>query len=327
VEQFTIGIDIGGTKTAYGLLDGKARIIGRFSHPSNALCSPGRFFDQIAAGIHELLSAEHVEKESLRGVGIGMPSFILFEEGRVVKTANLPNIRDFPARAYLMEKLGGVRVIIDNDAHTAAIAEYRRGAGRGFENLLYCPVSTGISTGIIINGKIFRGRYGWAGESGHMIVTPDDGIECGCGNRGCLMSWCSGSMIIKHIKKWIETGEQSCITDFAGGEELNCNHLAMAYNAGDGLAHRAVLQMVKFLGIWAYNLYVTLNINCFIFGGGLLKLFRELTVSGNNGKKGNLLGAMKEVFDGYNKNSMPVYFKEAELGDDFGIIGAAELLF
>jgi glucokinase len=200
--------------------------------------------------------------------------------------------------------------------------------------MLYCPVSTGISSGIIINGSIFRGRYGWAGESGHMIITPDDGIECGCGNRGCLMSWCSGSMIIRHIKKWIEAGEKSSILDFAGGEELNCNHLADAYNAGDVLARRAIAQMVKFLGVWTYNLYVSLNINCFVFGGGLLKMFRDLKDGGiNSGREtGSLLSAMKEVFDGYNKNPMPVYFKEAVLsdaisGDDVGIIGAAELLF
>jgi glucokinase len=131
-------------------------------------------------------------------------------------------------------------------------------------------------------------------------------------------------MIIKHIKKWIESKEQSSITEFAGTEDINCNHLAMAYNARDALAHRAIKQMVKYLGIWTYNPYVTLNINCFVFGGGLLKLFRELII---NGKAGNLLTAMKEVFDRYNKNPMPVYFKEAELGDDFGIIGAAEPLF
>jgi glucokinase len=324
-EQFTISIDVGGTKTAYGLLDGQKQIIRRMTHLSNAACSPEVFFDQIIGNIRELMAAHHIDREHLRGIGIGMPSFILFEEGRIVKTTNLTNIRDFPARAYLMKKLDGIRVIIDNDSHTGAIAEHRHGAGRGFENMLYCAVSTGISTGIIINGNIFRGSYGWAGESGHMIVSPDDGVECGCGNRGCLMSWCSGSMIIRHIKKWIEAGEQSRITEFAGGGELNCNHLAMAYNAGDALAYRAIAQMVQYLGIWAYNLYITLNINCFVFGGGLLKLFRELT---GNGKAGGLLNAMKEVFDGYNKDSsMPVYFKEVELGDDFGIIGAAELLF
>jgi glucokinase len=324
MEQYTIGIDVGGTKTAYGVLDRQKNIVARLSHPSDASCSSEAFFDRIAANIGELMAARHIRRENVRGIGIGVPSFVLFEEGRILKTSNLTNIRDFPARSYLMEKLGGIRVILDNDAHAAAIAEHRMGAGRGFDNFFYCPVSTGISSAVVIDGKVFRGRYGWAGESGHMIITPDDGVECGCGNRGCFMSWCSGSMIAKHVKNWIDAGEKSCIQEFAGNDEINCLHIEKAYNAGDALARRAIAQMVKYLGIWTYNLYVTLNINCFIFGGGLLKMWRNFE---DNGKGGNLLESIKEIFDGYNKNTMPVYFKEAELGDDFGIIGAAELLF
>jgi glucokinase len=322
MEQYTIGIDVGGTKTAYGLLDGRKQIVRRLTHPSIADCSPEAFFDQIAANIGELTTG--IAKENLRGIGVGMPSFILFEEGRIVKTANLVNIHDFPARAYLMGKLGGSRVIIDNDSHTGALAEYRHGAGRGFKNILYCPVSTGISSGIIVNGKIFRGRYGWSGESGHMIVSPGEGILCGCGNRGCLMSWCSGSMIVKHIQRWIDSGEKSSMADMAGPGGITCHHLETAWHEGDPLAIRAIDQMVLYLGIWTYNLYVTLNINCFVFGGGLVKMGRGLSKEGDGR---DLLGRMKEIFDGYNKNDMPVYFREAELGDDFGIIGAAELLF
>ena len=281
-----------------------------------------------------MLSDNHIEKEMVSGLGIGMPSFILFEEGMIIKTSNLVNIHDFPAKAYLTEKLDGIRVVIDNDANTAAIAEHRHGAGRGFNNMLYCPVGTGISCGIIINGNIFRGSYGWAGETGHMIHTPGEGLMCGCGNQGCFMSWTSGSMIIRHIEKWIADGEKSNINAFAGDEPMNCNHLAEAYNNDDPLARRAIEQMVKVLGVWVFNLYLTFNINCFVFGGGILKLFKDLKDGGSlTGKKsGGLLEAMKVVFDEYNKNSMPVYFREAELsntmsGDDFGIIGAAELVF
>ncbi|MDR1410899.1 MAG: ROK family protein [Spirochaetaceae bacterium] len=324
MEQYTIGIDVGGTKTAYGVLDGRKNIVARLNHPSDASCSPGAFFDRIAANIRDLMAANRLQQGDVRGIGVGVPSFVLFEEGRIIKTSNLANLRDFPARAYLSEKLGGIRVILDNDAHAAALAEHRLGAGRGFDNLLYCPVSTGVSSAVIIDGRIFRGSYGWSGESGHMIMTPDDGVECGCGNRGCVMSWCSGSMIAKHVKNWIDAGEKSCIPEFAGGGEISCLHIEQAYNAGDALARRAVAQMIKYLGVWTYNLYVTFNINCFIFGGGLLKMWRNLK---DNGKGGNLLESMKDVFDRYNKNSMPVYFKEAELGDDFGVIGAAELLF
>jgi glucokinase len=324
MDLHTIGIDVGGTKTAYGLLNDQREIVRRLSHPSDNTASPQEFFDTIAGNIKSLMAAADLKNENIRGVGIGMPSFILFEEGRLVKTSNLTKLHDFPARAYLMEKLNGMRVLIDNDSHTGAIAEHRHGAGRGFDNMIYCPISTGISSGLIIGGKLFRGRYGWAGESGHMIVTPDDGVECGCGNRGCLMSWCSGSMIVKHIEKWIEGGEQSIIPSLANGGKVTVFHLGNAYNAGDALARRAYEQMVKYLGLWIYNLYVTLNINCFVFGGGLLKLGRQLM---NGGKETTILEDMKVVFDKYNKNDMPVYFKEAELEDDFGIIGAAELLF
>ncbi|GHT57212.1 glucokinase [Spirochaetia bacterium] len=324
MDLHTIGIDVGGTKTAYGLFNGQREIVRRLSHPSDDTASPEEFFDTIAGNIKGLMAAEGLQNEDIRGLGIGMPSFVLFEEGRLIKTSNLTKIHDFPARAYLMEKLGGMRVLIDNDSHTGAMAEHRHGAGRGFDNMIYCPISTGISSGIIINGKLFRGRYGWSGESGHMIVTPDDGVECGCGNRGCLMSWCSGSMIVKHIEQWIAQGEASIIPGLAGDGKITMFHLGSAYNAGDALAHRAYDQMVKYLGIWIYNLYVTLNINCFVFGGGLLKFGRQLM---DGGKKTTILEDMKEIFDGYNKNDMPVYFKAAELGDDFGIIGAAELLF
>jgi len=328
MDYYSIGIDIGGTTAAYGLLNDKRQIVYRKKHPSNSNCPPGEFFDEVAENINDILRDNKIGKENLKGVGIGMPSFILFEEGLIIKTVNLTNIHDFPARDYLIKKLGGIPVVMGNDAHAAAIAEHRYGAGRGFNNMLYCPVGTGISSGIIINGSLFRGSYGWAGESGHMILTPDDGVMCGCGNEGCFMSWTSGSMIIRHIEKWMEAGEKSIITGIAGSEKLNCSHLAAAYNSGDLLARRAIAQMVKLLGVWTYNLYTTLNINCFVFGGGLIKMFEELNDSSSDG----LLAAIKEAFNKYNKNSMPVYFKEAELsdslsGDDFGIIGAAELLF
>ena len=334
MDVYTIGIDVGGTKAAYGLLDSDKKIISRRTHKSNTGSSPQEFFDEIACNIHGIMAEKNLKNENIRGIGIGMPSFILFDEGKIVKTSNLTNINNFPARDYMTEKLGGIHVVIDNDANTAAIAEHRHGAGRDFNNMLYCPVGTGISCGIVINGNIFRGTYGWSGETGHMILTPGEGIMCGCENQGCFMSWTSGSMIIKHIEKWIEDGEKSIMTTLAGNGQMDCNHLSAAYNDDDPLARRAIAQMVKILGVWTYNLYVTFNINCFVFGGGLIKMFRKLKDGGSvTGKKsGGLLESMKEIFDEYNKNSMPVYFKEAELSgemtsNDHGIIGAAELLY
>lgn len=307
---------MGGTKTAYGVFDQDKKLVKRHQHVSDGSLTPERFFDRIVGNIHELMRACGIDGERLRGVGIGMPSYVHYEEGHIVKTVNLPKIQNFPARSYLMKELGGTRVILDNDSHTGALAEFRNGAGRGFENMLYCPVSTGISSGIIIGGKLFRGRYGWAGESGHMIVTPGQGLACGCGNRGCLMSWCSGAMIVKHIRQWIEAGDWTQLLSMVDSpEDITCEMIDRAYDLGDAMAVKAVNQMAEYLAVWIYNLYVTLNINCYIFGGGLL----------NMGDK--LFGRMKENFHAYNQDDMPVYFKTAELGNDFGIIGAAELLF
>jgi glucokinase len=243
-----------------------------------------------------------------------MHSFILYEEGYIIKTSNLVKIKEFPARSYLSQKRD-VPVILDNDARAAGMAEYRFGAGRGFDKMLFCPLSTGISSALFINGQPFRGTYGWAGESGHMIATPGEGIECGCGNQGCYMSWCSGSMIVQHIRNWIAAGEKTVMAEMAGGvEKIDSIILDKAVEAGDAMAIKAISQMIHWLGVWFFNLYVSYNVNCFVIGGGLVNMGRKL------------LEPVRGAFDSYNHDERPVYFKIAECGEDCGTLGAAELV-
>lgn len=316
MEQYAIGVDIGGTKIAYGLFDGEKKLVFKKKVPSNPELEAEPFFDQVAETIKGILNDWNLVPEQVRGVGIGMPSYILFEEGRILKTTNLTKIKDFPAKAYLVQKLDGMRVILDNDTHVAALAEHSQGAGRGFKHMIYCAVSTGIASGIIIDNQLFRGRYGWAGESGHAIITPHQGIRCGCGNEGCLMSYCSGSMIVKHIKKKIADGEPTVMAELAGGaDHITAVHIQQAFDQGDPMALWAVEQMAQYLAIWLYNQYEILNINCFVFGGGLVHFGDRL------------FPRVRELFDAYNDNDLPVYFKFAELGDNFGIVGAVELLY
>jgi glucokinase len=319
VDRYIIGVDVGGTKIACGLFDEGGNVITERRFPSDSNLEPEEFFDILAGEIQGLLDTEGAPREKLRGIGLGMPSFIIFEKGYIIKTSNLVKIQDFPARDYLARRFRGIPIVLDNDARAAALAESRLGAGRGFPHMLYCPVSTGISSAMVIDGKLFRGSHGCSGESGHMIVSPGEGLLCGCGNRGCYMSWCSGSMIVKHIRQWIESGEETIMTELAGNaENIDCRHLEEAWTRGDALAVRALNQMSRYLGLWFFNLYVTLNINCFVLGGGLV----------NMGEK--LLGPARRIFDEYNgagsSSDIPVYFKTAELGDQAGIIGAAGLV-
>ena len=316
--KYAIGVDVGGTKTAYGLFDPDHKLVARYQQPTVIYGTCEDICEAVVEGIHNLLAQQNLTLEDLEGVGLAFPSFVDFKAGRIQCTSNICNLKDFAARDFFEERLG-VRVVLDNDSHVAAIAEHRFGAGRGFEHMLYCAVSTGVANGIIINNHIFRGSYGAAGETGHMLITPDQGVFCGCGNQGCFMSMTSGSMIIKHILNWLAEGETSAMVEMAGGNPENINGLILetAAKAGDPLAVRAIEQMAYYLGVWVFNLYQAFNINCYVFGGGLVKM-------------GDFLfDRVRAQFDRLNVSqvNLPVYFKYAELGNDFGIIGAEQLLF
>ena len=312
--KYTIGIDIGGTKTAYGLFDEAHNMVARRQHPSDSSLGNEAFFTVIADNVRAFCAENGVAMADLKGVGVGMPSFIRFDEGRILKTVNLTNLKNFAARDYLISLLG-VPVVLDNDTHVAALAEHRLGAGRGLKHMMYTAVSTGIASGIIINGELFRGSYGWAGETGHMLLTPGEGELCGCGQRGCFMSYTSGSMIVKHIQTRIKNGHKTLMTDIAGSSEhINAHHLLEAYRRGDEMAQWAVAQMADKLAVWLFNLYETLNINVYVFGGGLVN-FGDI-----------LFDKIRARFDELNTEGYPVEFRFAELKNDFGIIGASLLV-
>lgn len=315
MEAYYIGVDVGGTKTAYGLFDEKRRLLKQWKAPSDPSLSPEAFFDGICGRIKGIREDRGITPGGLAGIGVCLPSCIRHPEGYVQKTSNLSNLRDFPAKSYLQEKFGAIPIALGNDAQAAALAEFRHGAGRGFRHMVYCPVSTGIASGIIIDGKLFRGSYGWAGESGHMLASLSAGLSCGCGNRGCFESYCGGRGIVRHIQEQIRAGTATLMTGLAGNPaHITAAHLLTAYDQGDALAAQAVEQMAQYMGMWLYNLYVVLNINCYVFGGGLLHF-------GNR-----LFGKVRRVFRQYQNDGMPVYFLEALLGQTACLAGAVELL-
>lgn len=314
--HYGIGVDVSGTRIDYGLFDEDKNLILRRSSETDAAHSPTEFFDVAVSHIQAMMEERELSADQLTGIGICLPAFIQYEEGRLLKTAGLPKLKDFALRDYLSNKLGGVRVMVDVSAQASALAEHRYGAGRGMDNLLYCPMGAGISAGIILDGKLYHGTQGIAGQTGHMIITADEGLDCFCGNSGCFMSWCSGDMIVKHVQSWMEKGETSIMTELAGRPGyITPEHISIAYERGDEMAERALSQMAKYIGIWMYNMYLNLNIDCFIIGGGLLRM----------GKK--LAGPVRKSFDVYNRTRLPVTFKMEEIRRDQGIIGAHELLF
>ena len=309
-KGYVIGIDAGGTKVAYGLFGPDGKLVDRLQHPTDAKADGPAFSDCVVKSVNELLDRNHMTADMLDGIGICMPSFILFDQGYICMTSAMPGIKDFPMRDYLSERLP-VRIVLDNDSNCAALAEHRFGAGRGSRHMVYVSASTGLGSGIIIDGKVFRGSYGWAGECGHMLATPDEGLICGCENRGCFMSYASGRYAPLHARACMANGEESSLPEC---DDLSCNHILEALKEGDELATRIVDQMAHYTALCIFNVYQMLNINLFVFGGGLVNFGDAL------------FGRIRAEFDRYNHIPQPVYFRFAELKTDFGITGAAELI-
>lgn len=309
MSAYRIGIDAGGTKVAYGLFDQENNLVCRRQHPTPAEADGPQFSDLIIENCRALLQEQDLKIEDLSGIGVCMPSFILFDEGYICMTSAMENIRDFAMRDYLTKRLP-VPIVLDNDSNCAALAEYRFGAGRGSRHMIYMAASTGVGSGLILNGELFRGSYGWAGETGHMLITPDEGLECGCRNRGCFMSWASG----KYIPDRVLQKAASFDTKMDISKRPDGVALLKACREEDPLAMAVLDEMAHYLGVCVFNIYQMLNVNLFVFGGGLTH-FGPL-----------LFDRVRAEFDRYNHIPQPVYFRFAELKQDFGIIGAAELV-
>lgn len=314
--KYRLGIDIGGTKIAYGIFDQDGVIVYRYKTATNANANPTEFEQTVTKDIDGILRSQNMTIEDLCGIAMGFPSYVDFEKGEVVFTSNMVNLRKFKARDAFEKHYPNTKIVVDNDTNIAAIAEHTYGAGRGYDHMLYTAVSTGIGSGFIINGQIYRGAYGGAGESGHMLITPDQGVMCGCDNKGCFMSNASGSMIVRHAKKAILEGENSVLSDMVDNlDQLTAVHINEACQQNDPLAIRLRDQIGYYIGVYIYNFFIGLNLNCYVLGGGMMNLGQPL------------IGKIEETFDRYNhQKDQKIYIKQAELNQDVGIIGAAELL-
>ncbi len=306
--SYCIGIDAGGTKVAYGLFDESDNLVARCQHPTPIYADGPEFTDIVINTINKIIQDNELTEDDISGIGMGMPSYLLYDKGYVYVTSAMVNIRDFAMRDYFKERIS-IPVFIDNDANLAALAESVHGAGKGYRDMVYIAIGTGLGSGLILNNALYRGSYGWAGECGHMLITPDSGVECGCRNKGCFMSWTSGRYIPHQVKLKAESADT--IIDING--QINGEVLISAYNSGDRLAEDILNQMAKYLGICVYNIYQLLNVNLYVFGGGLTA-FGDI-----------LFDRVKSEFDRYNHVPLPVEFKYAEMKKDFGIVGAKEL--
>jgi glucokinase len=304
----TIGVDLGGTKMAVGVVDSEQQIHYEGKEPSTGL-SEHKLVEELG---EELLEAKQARPDVL-AAGLGIPATIDRERGVAIHAVNL-DITDVPIRDE-MRKLLGLPVYLDNDANVAALAEFRYGAGRGTTDMIMLTLGTGIGGGLILNGEVYRGSTGAAAELGHIVII-EDGLPCqgNCPNHGCVETYASGTAIAREGKAAAEREPDSALGKaLANGPILGRTVTDLAL-AGDALATDVVAQAGRHLGVALSSLANIFDPDVFVIGGGV-------SVVGDL-----LLDPAREELHSRAlppQNERPV--RLAELGPDAGLIGAGAM--
>jgi len=307
----TIGVDVGGTKVAAGVVDDSGRIIEKLRRSTPA-ARPDSTVEVIAGAVTELLSRHEVD-----AVGIGAAGFVDETRSTVLFAPNLA-WRDEPVEKLVEERIGRP-VVVENDANAAAWAEAMLGAARGQDHMMLITVGTGIGAGIVVNGQLYRGRFGTAGEPGHYRVVPD-GRLCGCGNRGCWEQYASGSALVAEARDFARRSPEAAVRllQLGGGsaEGIDGPVVTAAAREGDVGAVRCFDIVGGWLGAGLADLTAILDPGCFVIGGGVSEAGELLLGPARASYEQHVTGrAYRELAE----------VRLAELGADAGLIGAAHL--
>jgi glucokinase len=228
-----LGIDIGGTKLALALGTAEGEVLHRFRRPIEASGNPERDVARIAEDARRLLAEAEVPREQVEAIGISAPGPVDVRSGELVEPPNLPGWERVPLVAWIEAALGGP-VAIENDANAAALGEWRFGAGRGLRDLVYLTMSTGVGGGLILDGRLYRGHQGNAGELGHILLEPD-GERCACGLAGCFEAYAGGASWAKRLRA-VTPADSAAAVSAGGVEGVTAKHLVAAALAGDAFA-------------------------------------------------------------------------------------------
>ncbi|MDX3000194.1 ROK family glucokinase [Kribbella solani] len=308
----TIGIDVGGTKIAAGVVGEDGRI-GVRTHRDTPASSVDATADAICDAAAELIAGHDVE-----AVGIGAAGFVSADRSTVLFAPNLA-WRDEPLGARVAAKLN-VPVVVENDANAAAWGEFAFGAAKNVEHMVCITVGTGIGGGVVIDGELLRGAHGVAAELGHMRVVPG-GHRCGCGARGCLEQYASGTALVREGRAQAESGSLAAaqmlsVCGISDPAQLTGPMITEAAMAGDPCAVELLEDLGRWLGEGLASLATMFDPTQIVIGGGV------------SAAKGLLMKSAQAAFEKNlpaRSNRPHAEFTLAELGNDAGLIGAADL--
>jgi glucokinase len=315
-QRVAVGVDVGGTKLVASAVDAEGRTLGLERWPE-----PVREYDDVIDAISELVARirSSITPDCVVGVGVAAAAFLDADRRRVRGATYLVGWRDRSFAAELADRLE-LPVAVENDADAAVWGEYRYGAGRGARSLLLATVGTGIGGGIVIDGRLVTGGFGLGGEIGHLAVVPD-GLPCGCGARGCVEQYASGTAVARTVRAAVRADAAAAprLLERAGGDpdRIDGRLITTLAHEGDEPARRALNEGGTWLGRALAQAASILDPSVIVVGGGLAEAAGDL-----------LLEPVRRAFAAavsIPRLRPPAPITAAALGNAAGIVGAASL--
>jgi len=313
MRDFAIGVDVGGTNLRVAAVTSSGELFEKISLTTDVRAGRDAVLDEMVGAINALRN-KHAASSRLVGFGIGVPGLIYMEEGKLRESPNLPGWDNYPIRGELERKLG-TRVFLENDANAAALGEKWIGLGRDVASLIMLTLGTGVGGGIVLQGRIWHGLLGMAGELGHITVQPD-GPLCGCKNHGCLEQMASAGAVVRMAREAIAAGRSPALAEAerqAG--RLTSKIVYQAAVAGD-TASREVFQATgRYLGVALADLVNAFNLPLYVITGGMVPAWDLFAPA--------MVAEIERRSFVYRAGGTRI--AASQLGDEAGLFGAAYL--
>ena len=310
--SYSVGVDLGGTNIVAAVVDENGVVYGRSKCKTNAPRKYQAIFDDIISCVREAVIKSGLLWQDIDNVGIGCPGSIDKAKGTIDFSNNL-DFYDVPIVAYMEEKLGK-KVFVENDANSAAWGEFVAGAGKKTRNMILVTLGTGVGSGLIIDGHLFRGAYGTGAELGHMVIIAD-GVECTCGRRGCLEAYASATALIRQTKEKLAQNPDSKIWDAIGGN-IDAVEGRTVFEVQDDVAKQVIDDYTGYLAEGVVSIANMFQPEIICLGGGVSGAGEVLINPINRAIE-------QKAFARFGANFTKV--ETASLGNDAGLIGAGLL--
>ncbi|MGH9555611.1 MAG: ROK family protein [Terriglobales bacterium] len=265
MPAFAIGVDLGGTNLRIAAVSDDGRLLESVTRDTGPRRGRDAVLDEMCRAIREVLGRQ-AKHGVLAGIGIGVPGIIDMETGLLRESPNLPGWHDYPVRDEIERRLK-TRVILENDANAAALGEFWMGAARDVHDSCMITLGTGVGGGLVLDGHLWHGMTGMAGELGHITVNPD-GSVCGCGSRGCIEQYASAPAVKRMAEEAIVHGGAPELERLSRARDLNAKSVFLLAQRGDAAAQAIYATVGRMLGVLLAGLVNALNLPMYVIGGG-----------------------------------------------------------